>query len=30
VSPGKATGYTAAPAISGTLAYRGDRVQAKF
>jgi alpha-D-xyloside xylohydrolase len=30
VSPDKATGYTAAPAISGALAYRGDRVQAKF
>jgi alpha-D-xyloside xylohydrolase len=30
VSPDKATGYTAAPAISRALAYRGDRVQAKF
>jgi hypothetical protein len=25
-----AAGYAAAPAISRTLAYRGDRVQAKF
>jgi alpha-D-xyloside xylohydrolase len=30
VSPDKAAGYTPAPAISRTIAYRGDAVQAKF